>query len=649
MKLNNSAVGDQVKLSDLCTGKRPYFMLAALSIILYSFSLTGDFVYDDIPITVVENPALSGEASVLEVLSWDRPLREFTYMFDHAIWGFNPIGYHLQNILWHMVNVLLLYGFFILLGISPLVSLAVVLLYTVHPIHTESVAWISGRKELICFFFEILTCYLVILAVSFDKTSKRQWLYYGGSILSCLLALLSKQVAVSLPLLMLISLWLHSALNKTAQNCKRWLIFIIPHAILTLIFLFLSYDILEALGIIQDRGTFYDPASRDVHYNLLSACLTPFATFYKSIWLSLWPMDLTIERGFQPVTSMMDIRWISGLVIMVCLALVSCLHYRKSPTILFGLLWFFISWGPVSGFLPVGYLLADRYLYIPYLGLILVWIELATLITRRIRLNYKVAFMLFVMIIACFSIRTVIRICDWQSEISLWQAATASRPQLAKPYISLGNAYSRQQQFEKAFQAWDKALKLNPDLPQVWVNRGNAEKRLDNLGEAETCYLRAIELKPDYGTAHYNLGILYKDQGKTEQALFHLNLAAKHLYTRRAVKRRKALAHYHIARLLHQTNDPQQARFHIRHAESLAPMYPPIHVLKGMLTSDPQSARHAFQTAIQLDPNYDEAFFNLGVLEWRLGNKKKAEQLWQKAMRLNPALEKKILPLKRNS
>ncbi len=661
-----------MNLSFLKESYKHILMLLFVSLLVYVLTLNADFVYDDIAITVVENPLLKGEISLLEVfLTWDRPLRELTYLIDHTIWGFNPFGYHLQNLVWHSLNTCLLFLFLLyLVGAvrepphiriakfegavrePPLrnLSFAAALLFAVHPINTESVAWISGRKELLCLFFELLACMLFVYStMNFSVETKQRRIAYWGALLAVILAFLSKQVAVAIPLLLVAACWFYAKQHNQPLKWTPILKALIPFLVLTLLCTLFSYRLIEHLGIVEQRGTFYDPASREVDYTLLSAVLTPFATLYKSLFLCFWPIDLVVERGFLPVVSVYDFRWLSGFIAFLVLILIAYKSYSKLPGITFGILWFMITWLPVSGAVPVGYVLADRYLYIPCVGFcVVIVIGIKWLIEK---LHYKLPFalpkgsvlFLIFLIVLFFSTRTVIRTMDWQNELSLWLSAAQSRPQNVKVMFNLANAYRDAGKIDEAFKHWQKALQLNPDYPQVLVSIGNAEKRRGNLKKAENYYSRALELEPEYGLAHYNLALLLKTQNRKELALKHFKLAANFLYSKRSGSRWKGMAYYEIAQLFYEQEKKSQATIYLARAESLAPEYAPIYLLKGMLhLGQPQIARNAFLTAIQLNPSYDEAYYNLGVLEWQTGNHQAAEKYWARATELNPNLKKLI-------
>ncbi|MGC9327963.1 MAG: hypothetical protein ACP5I1_10045, partial [Candidatus Hinthialibacter sp.] len=267
--------------------KNPRFWLIVIPAAVYANSLFGEFVYDDKELTIENNPALTGEAGVWDILQWDRPMREFTYMLDHAAWGFMPFGYHLQNVAWHIGNVLLFFALLKRLGFSPRLSFGSALLFSIHPVNTESVAWISGRKELLCLFFELSACLFFVRSLDSKKIYS---LLYAASLFCAALALLSKQVAVALPLFLGLCAWFYRRNQAEKIEWKKIALSLLFPVLIVIAFVLFRYPILEQLNFTRSEGTFYDPSARDVSYTLLSALLTPFATFLKTLWLCVWPM-----------------------------------------------------------------------------------------------------------------------------------------------------------------------------------------------------------------------------------------------------------------------------------------------------------------------------------------------------------------------
>lgn len=614
-----------------------YLVLMLAPWLVYALAIPGEFVYDDIAITVVENPALQGEVSAWAILQWQRPLREFTYQLDHALWGFWSPGYHVQNIVWHMLNGLLLFALLRRLQMPAGGALAAALLFSVHPIQVEPVAWISGRKELLCLFFQLLSIYAWLIWLA--RTGKRAYGWLALSVLSLGLALLSKQVAVIAPGLLLLVSAVHDRTQGQGLHWRRWL-WALLHVGLVLLYVLFRSGLLSRLENVFAMGTHYDPAARDVSYTLLSALLTPFATLGRSVGLLLFPADLTIERAFEPVQALDDWRWWAGLFALAAAGAISFLLWRKTLWFAAGTVWFLLTWLPTSGAIPLGYLIADRYLYVPSIGFCLAVVALGGALLPRDR---RVQAALLIALLLGLSLRSVDRTLDWRDPIALWQSATEARPHNPKAWSGLGNAYARAGETEKAFDAWQAALSLDPRLPQVWVNMGGAYRQAGELQKAEKAYRKALDILPDYGVAYYNLGVLEERRGNLDRALHFYQLATRHLYGKRNEERRKGMAHYQVARLLTAQGELQAARSHLTYAERFAPNHAPLYVLKGQIASrSAAEARQAFETAIALDAEHAAAWFHLGVLAYEQGSPNEAQGYWKRAVQLDPAYQERI-------
>ena len=345
-----------------------------------------------------------------------------------------------------------------------------------------------------------------------------------------------------------------------------------------------------------------------------------------------------------------------GLMLVILLIAWSMRTFRTSPWIAFGFLWMGITWAPLSGAVPVGYLMADRYLYIPCLGFCTAavasvdwaWNRLKQTDRFSSRWNAVPIFtyaprILFALVVIVFFARTMARTLDWRDELSLWQSAVRHSPANAKVFFNLGNAWWDRHDLTQAFLAWTHALEINPQYPQVWLNMGQARKGEGKPVEAESCYRRALEIEEDYGLAHFNFALLLEEQGRDEEALSHYRQAAQTLMDKHGGSTRRALAWYHIARLYGKQGDRTEAERFVKQSLALSPNFAPAHLLLGLLLSgDPAQAQAEFKITLQLDPQNADAWFNLGVSAWMQNQRPDAQRCFQEAVRLNPALESRV-------
>lgn len=613
--------------------------------VIYAASIPGEFVYDDVALTVLENPLLLGEASLFEALLWDRPLREFTYLIDHALWGFNPAGYHIQNILWHTANGLLVYFLLLRIGLSGGLAFATALLFSVHPINVESVAWISGRKELLCLFFQLLSIYAFLGAFGCERRVERR--AYALSLAAAALALMSKQTAVILPALLLIASVLRFFQFSEAIPWRRLLLWITPHIALVFAFTLFHSGVIERLGYEFQIGEHFDPGARGEAYTFLSALLTPLATLGRSLYLCLLPLDLTIEHAYPPVLSIWDARWLLGAFSLALGAALAWRLRRDAPAVCAGLVWFAAAWAPTSGALPITYLIAERYLYVPAVGYCLAIVALTGYFLKTRPQWIAPALIAATLLLG---VRAVDRVFDWRDELTLWTSAVESRPQAATAWFALGNAHEQAGNVNEARTCWNRALKIDPKMPQVWLNIGIMERQRGDFAAAEEAYRRALEIQPRYGMAYYNLGILYEELEEVDKALECYREAARTLFDKGGMGRRNGIAHYQAARLLAARGDLNAARSHLAYAERLAPRFAPMYLLKAQIASPSRdAARDALQTALRLDPEFAEAYFHLGALELEAGRPQSAQAHWSQAVQLDASFRDRIDSLQKKS
>jgi len=531
----------------------PILLLILACIAVYANSLNGDFVYDDVTLTVLENPFLNGLVGWREVLTWDRPVREFTYWLDHKIWGNRPFGYHLQNLFWHVLSVFLMWRILRELGVEPWQACLAPLLFAIHPVNTEAVAWISGRKDLLCLFFELCAVWSFL---RFLRAGVWCHAYAVVAILSLFLALFSKQVAVVLPLQIgMIACVLGGRHTLSRKRVAALL------GVLLVVTLVLSVGSLRMVETAQEalqRGTYYDPSAR--HAELTHPFLTGWAVWGSAVRLLLFPHPLTIERTMAPVSSWGDPRWMAGFVVFLA-ALALLWRFRRHPVRTIGLAWILVAWLPTSGIIPATYLLADRYMYIPCVGFCLFLSDwLLQWLYRLEDLPRKAAAIAVSLLLAGFTFATVDRNWDWNDEISLWSSAARFEPANPKVRFNLGNACSDRDFRDQAEKEWKAALDLKPDYAEVHINLGGLYHERGDPDTAESHYREALKIVPDYGIALYNLAALYKERGNLEEAIQWMSRAVEHIGGKRDAAQKAAMAWRDLAQLLLESGRYEEAR-----------------------------------------------------------------------------------------
>jgi len=506
--------------------------LFVLSLIIYGETFTHKFINFDDPALAYENPQVRNfnlkQIFTSTVAEDYIPLTVTSYAVDHALFGMDPAFFHLHNVLLNAFNVLLVFLFiyFLSLGSFPAATITA-LLFAVHPLHVESVAWVAERKDVLSGFFS-----LAALIFYERYLSRRRIKLYIFSFICLSLALFAKFMAVSIPgILILLEL-------QKRQPLKKILIRMIPFAVLSGIFTYIHMAL-------HNSTSGSAPLSLMRGIDSLAFYLTK--TFY--------PVGLSV---FYEQTVVRVAWWeylIAAIVIGTFIA--SIIRAKNSrEALVFGGLFFLATILPVLQIVPFGNLFAfgDRFMYLPSIGIFYVLgILVANLMEKKSLLSQKALPALWVVIIVLLAWQSNQRSSVWQDSKTLWADAAQTYPQssvarnnlglvflneanrpraiqefilaaqlrsdYADPYVNLGLAYLDLKQINEAAAALNEALRINPKLPNAHVNAAlvlEAQNKLDQAGEH---YLRALELDPDLSAARYNLGVIYYKLKQQDKAL----------------------------------------------------------------------------------------------------------------------------------
>lgn len=621
-----------------------------LAILAYLPSLSGDFVYDDISITVLADPYVQGRISWLENLGRDRPLRAFTYAMDRVLWSMGnegpgaPWGYHLQNLFWHVLNVYLLVKIGTMLGVGRIPGTIAASVLAVHPMGSEAVAWISGRKDLLCLSFQLLSFYCLLKMIVEKQSGRKSIIWGSGAVLSLILALLSKQVAVMMPGLAVVWLWLGSRNGLTASVRRMgWMIGALSLTVLVMAILQLRVS--DAIEMADAPG-FRDPGAVGVQRTWFNAVLTGSWVWGEVHRLLLLPWDPTLERRVIPVESLHDLRWLGGLL-WTAAASGLCYTVRKQTgLVLAGYATIIIAWIPTSGVLPIAYLLADRYLYVPLVGYGLLaagfWEAGVLRWPSSISRKRITAFMLLV--IALMLMRTYVRCYDWRDDRTLLLRTIEQTGPTPRLIFGLGHAYQRQGEWDNAIEYFQQTLSMDPTYQEARLNLGFCYKKQGHIDRAEEMYRACLAYDPHYGTAHYNLALILEERGNIPEALDHYRRAAETLVSKAETELRQSKAWVQVARI--QLNNTQhnpaalgEASRALHAALELDPASAEAWDYEGrrrILAQDIDGAVEAWERSLELDAARADVWYNLGLAQLQRGNRQAAEACLKRAQELNP-------------
>jgi tetratricopeptide (TPR) repeat protein len=482
--------------------------------------------YDDF--AVVHGPGANEAGAILAPSRWlefGRTTRILSLELDRALFGDRTSAYHLQNVFWHFVASLGVFALARRLSGSSGIGLAAALLFVVHPIHVEAVANISNRKELLASAFALgsMLAYLRFLGGS----TRYRWLWFGLSILALWGAFLSKETTVMLPFVAVVAELMF--VPKERRLLSRSVPVLAIGLVLGIAALALYVSGRFDFGDLRTISTFggYEGVPE-----MSTAILTSARAFWIQVRLLLLPVGLTPDHSIALSRSLVDpattlAAWV-GLAGVVALPF---LLRRREPLVAFGLAWFLLFLVPTSNLVPISYYVAERYLYLPSVGLSLAAVRVAGRILdglpergrragiRRAGLGLGVA-TLAVLAFAAFSYTR-----DWRDERSLWERVLRSNPDSWKAHNNLGVDDFLAGRVESAIAHFDRAIENNPRSAQAWYNRGNAWNRLGRADKAIADYARALEIRPDHWAAAGNRGAVLLSVGRIEEATADLDRA----------------------------------------------------------------------------------------------------------------------------
>ncbi len=565
-------------------------LLLVLITAVFFPTLRNGFTNWDDPAHVTDNPAL--RMSFTEALKSPftsyyvyqyLPLTILTFALEYRLSGSNPFLYHMTNLILHILNCLLVLWLVYLLSHDYITAFITALLFALHPLHVEPVAWISSRKDLLysAFFLGSYISYL------YYKNQAKRGCYYL-SLFLFLLSLLSKVMALTLPIVMILGDYLST--GRVARD--RWKEKI-PFFILSLIFTYLL--------LVPQRSALITDRSYDFLHNGFMA--SQALVFYLA--KLLLPTHLSCLYPYPDTPgNALPLFFLFSPVIILAIAFLVFRSRQYTRKILFGTLFFLLTILPVLQFIPVGFAMAaDRYTYIPSIGL-------------------------FFLVGTCFS-----RVADTQ------QGQDRLRRYLLFGFsgivvLTLGAlSWQRCHVWHDSITLWTDALYRYPSIPLGYSNRGEAYLANKAYGQAETDFRRAVALLPTYAEAHTNLCKVYYARGRRQEALAECN-------TSRALNARIPLTYNLLGNLHFHDHTDYAVEMYLK-AVGINPHYG--EALTNLCAAYVRTGRYeeagnACQRALTVDPSNATAYSNLGNLYLAL--RRPADALWayEKALSIDPAI-----------
>ena len=537
-----------------------YGIVTSLAALVYLNALQAPFVYDDHR-TVVENTSIQhlSDWRAIVLLQPLRPVLNFSFALDYALWGLNPFGYHLTNVLLHMLNALLLFRVGALAamdrgsgGARPeVVGLAAALLFAIHPMMTSAVTYVSGRSEVLCATFFLAA--LISARRGLIEGGRRWWIL---TTVFWLLALATKEIAVMFPIVVLGYERFVLRLNpERRRRAVQMLIVLLSVATFAAVARVAAFSVVEYRGDVSLEWRFLF-----VELNVIVQYLT----------LMLFPEGQTIFHAVS-MSGPFDLRTVWSAAVIITLLVIAWRARARAGLVTFGVLWFLVLLVPSSILVLFDRAepMAEHRVYLASGGLFLVagtavewaW-RRGALATRRTRLMLQA-----VMVIAVLSLagRAVLRNAVWSDPVGLWRESVAKAPDHWLPHLLLGEALHAAGRQDEAIAEYRRGIDLRPDQELAYQKLARAWLETGRAAQAWATFHELHARLPQSPVASNGLGALALLGGDREGARAHFQQALAH--DRQNVTARQSLA------LIAET-EPVDAREALRLCEEIQQLAP---------------------------------------------------------------------------
>ena len=665
-----------------------------------------DFINYDDPSYVTENIHIRNGVTT-EAIRWAfttcyaanwHPVTWMSHMLDVQLFGLKPRWHHLTNLLFHIANTLLLFLIFCRMTKAPLKSAFVAALFALHPLHVESVAWVSERKDVLSTFFWMLAMGAYINYVEHRtedgrrrKEDRRQrtedgekWtgmLRYSAVFIFFALGLMAKPMLVTFPfVLLLLDYWPLQRLEpkksagqprteagrqgagsggqaqlsakkrkggsgrmptgqgmvkeeKPTDRICQWALIRplilekIPLFALTALSCIVTYVAQKKGGSVssfEEMG----PGVRIAN---------AFVSYIVYIGKTLWAANLAVYYPHPELWSLWQAMGAALLLIAVTIAVIR--SAKRFPYLAVGWLWFTGALVPVIGIVQVGgQAMADRYTYIPLIGLFVMaaW-GIPELLqkwrpTRFPTLRKEALFALSGLVLLSLFIVTRTQVGYWRNNIALYDHTLKVASPSEVILCNRGNAYRKLGDLKQAISDYDRAVEINPTCAEAYSNRGNAHGKLGDQSQAISDYDRAIEINPEYADAYGNRGTAYSKLGKYRQAVLDFD---------RAIEINPELAWVYNGRGMAygKFGEHNRSISDFDRAIELNPEYAEAYHNRGAVYSllhNNSQAISDFDRAVQIDPDDAYAYYNRGVVYGELHNQRQAISDYDRAIEIDP-------------
>ncbi|MBU0606132.1 MAG: tetratricopeptide repeat protein [Candidatus Omnitrophica bacterium] len=514
--------------------KANYFNILAIALIIivgsaaYSNTFHSPFQFDD-EWNIVNNPDIKNLSNLRAIFNFmpTRFITDLSLAINYHFGRNNVLGYHLFNLLVHLSAAIMVWWLVILTlqtpalrdkkiaGHSCLIAFFTALIFVSHPVQTQGVTYIIQRAASLAalFYISALAFYVKSRLLQHEEgRSHSRLFFYALSFIALILAMFSKEMTITLPLMIL--LYEVCFFREEGIDWKRVIPFLMTLIIIPITMVATKSVNFGEMRLSAQEGPGISP------FNYL---ITQFRVIVTYLRLLLVPVNQNLDYDYSVSKTLFDIPTLSSLILLAVILIIAVRMFRKYRLISFGIFFFLLTLIPESSVIPIKDVIFEHRLYLPMVGYAIFLVSAAYYIFEN--KGIKPAIIILSIAGISYSMLTYSRNFIWKNEFTLWDDAVRKSPNKARPLNNRGKVYQDKGDIDQALSDYNKAIELNSEYADAYNNRGNAYTQKDNFDQALSDYNKAIELNPKYVDAYSNRGNAYTQKGNPDQGISDCNKA----------------------------------------------------------------------------------------------------------------------------
>ena len=638
------------------------FLITLIGLIVYSNTFRVPFLFDDessvYKSVAVRDAGYFTKASLAGILSAPRTIGQLSFTLNYALGGLDVVGYHIVNLVIHVCCALLVYWFVVLLFRAPyftgyfqgsvdpsfhvrgFVALFAALLFVSHPIQTQAVTYIVQRYASLATLFYLLS-FVLYIKFRLSGSSKARHVFYAVSVVSAVLAMKTKEIAFTLPVMITLCEFMFFR-----GDIKKRVFYLIP---LLLTMAIIPLSLIWSHGTSAGGAAVLDRLTRGASLNIISPwdyLNTQFRVIVTYIRLLFLPINQNLDYDYPVYRTFFTAPvFLSFLFLLAIFGLGVYLVYRSLRDkgdkscwyrlIAFGIFWFFVTLSVESSIIPIADVINEHRLYLPSAGFFMA--VMAGVMWFEGRLGNKplagnAVWVVMILIVVGLSATAYARNSVWRDEVTLWEDVVKKSPNKARPHNNLGELFYKRGRLNDAQREYQSALSVMPYYVDAHINLGALHEGRGLLDEALKEYQIAAKINPQSAEAYYNLGGVYTKLGYEEDAINKFQHAIK-------IKSNYAEAHYNLGNAYYKKRLYDKAIEEYQLAIKIKPDYfEPLNNLGNVYIDQNRldDAINTFKMALKVKNNSSEVYYNLGNAYLQKGSFSEALDALQKSLELNP-------------